>query len=229
MIQTLVPAPIRAAARGRRFGYALTPRALLLLVAGCLLAVPGFFHPRPLLGWIWAMVAWDALVLLLAILDAAMLPAPAKITVERRFENSPVLGERTEITIEVTQESNQILEMRVTDALDPALDAMPAAKRVLAYPRDAARVMIECTPNARGDVALGEVFPALSRSVEAGGTVGVGGSAAEYPGLSADGEIAGRYATLSVTNTADCAAEAAAEAARAGAGVRKPAGISERG
>ena len=77
---------------------------------------------------------------------------------ERRFENSPVLGERTEITIEVTQESNQILEMRVTDALDPALDAMPAAKRVLAYPRDAARVMIECTPNTRGDVALGEVF-----------------------------------------------------------------------
>ncbi len=104
------------------------------------------------------MVAWDALVLLLAIVDAAMLPAPAKITVERRFENSPVLGERTEITIEVTQESNQILEMRVTDALDPALDAMPAAKRVLAYPRDAARVMIECTPNTRGDVALGEVF-----------------------------------------------------------------------
>jgi uncharacterized protein (DUF58 family) len=154
MIQTLVPAPIRAAARGRRFGFALTPRALLLLVAGCLLAVPGFFHPR----WIWAMVGWDGLVLLLAIVDAAMLPAPAKITVERRFENSPVLGERTEITIEVTQESNQILEMRVTDALDPALDAMPAAKRVLAYPRDAMRVMIECTPNVRGDVALGEVF-----------------------------------------------------------------------
>lgn len=154
MIQTLVPAPIRAAARGRRFGFALTPRALLLLVAGCLLAVPGFFHPR----WIWAMVGWDELVLLLAIVEAAMLPAPAKITVERRFENSPVLGERTEITIEVTQESNQILEMRVTDALDPALDAMPAAKRVLAYPRDAARVMIECTPNIRGDVALGEVF-----------------------------------------------------------------------
>ena len=104
------------------------------------------------------MVAWDGLVLLLAIVDAAMLPAPAKITVERRFENSPVLGERTEITIEVTQESNQILEMRVTDALDPALDTMPAAKRMLAYPRDGARVMIECMPNARGDVALGEVF-----------------------------------------------------------------------
>ena len=154
MIQTLVPAPIRAAARGRRVGFALTPRALVLLVAGCLLAIPGFFHPR----WIWAMVAWDGLVLLLTIFDAAILPAPDKITVERRFDNSPVLGERTTVTVEVTQESNQILEMRVIDALHPALDAMPVAKRVLAYPRDPARVSIECTPNTRGDVTLGEVF-----------------------------------------------------------------------
>ena len=154
MIQTLVPEPIGAAARARRFGFALTRRALLLLVAGCLLAIPGFFHPR----WIWAIVAWDGLVLLMAVLDAAFLPPPGKITVERRFENSPVLGERTAITVEVTQESNQILEIRVTDALHPALDAMPAAQRLLAYPRDAARVTIECTPNTRGDVTLGEVF-----------------------------------------------------------------------
>ena len=158
MIQTLVPAPVRAAARGQRFGYALTPRALLLLLAGCLVAIPGFFHSRTSWGWTWAMVAWDGLVLALAILDAALLPSPEKITVERRFENSPVLGEQTAITVEVTQDSNQIVEMRVTDGLDPVLDAMPTAKRVLAYPRDAARVAIECTPNARGDVRLGEIF-----------------------------------------------------------------------
>jgi uncharacterized protein (DUF58 family) len=154
MIQTLVPEPIRAAARARRLGFALTPRALVLLVAGCLLAIPGFFHPR----WVLAIVAWDGLVLLLAILDAALLPAPARITVERRFENSPVLGERTAITVEVTQESNQILEIRVTDGLHPALEAMPVAKRILAYPRDPVRAAIECTPNVRGDVTLGEVF-----------------------------------------------------------------------
>jgi uncharacterized protein (DUF58 family) len=152
--QTLVPPPIRATARAQRFGYALSPRALLLLVAGCLLTIPGFFHPR----WIWAMLAWDALVLLLAILDAALLPAPGSITVERRFDNSPVLGKRTAITVEVTQGSIQILEIRVTDALHPSLDAMPSAKRILAYPRDPARVTIECTPNTRGDFTLGKVY-----------------------------------------------------------------------
>src|SRR5271157_5728730 len=122
MIQTLVPAPIQATAHARRFGYAFTPRALLLLVAGCLLALPGFFHPR----WIWAMLAWDALVLLLVILEAILLPAPGGIRVERRFDNSPVLGEGTGITIEVTQSSNQILEIRITDALHPALEPMPS-------------------------------------------------------------------------------------------------------
>ena len=154
MIQTLVPEQVSAAAHARRFGYALTPRALVLLVAGCLLAIPAFFHPR----WIWAMVAWDAAVLLLAVFEMATLPPPKQITVERRFENSPVLGELTRITVEVTQDSNQILELRITDALHPALDSMPGTQRVVAYPRDAVRATIESTPNTRGDVMLGEVF-----------------------------------------------------------------------
>ncbi|HTY84673.1 MAG TPA: DUF58 domain-containing protein, partial [Silvibacterium sp.] len=154
MIQTLVPEPVRAPARDRRFGYALTPRTLILLAAGCLLTIPGFFHPR----WVWAMVAWDTLVLALAVIEIALLPRPEQITVERRFENSPVLGEPTRITVEVTQASNQILEIRVTDALHPALDLMPATQQVLAYPRDPVRVAIDCTPNTRGDVMLGAAF-----------------------------------------------------------------------
>jgi uncharacterized protein (DUF58 family) len=154
MIQTLVPSPVQATAHARPFGYALTPRALLLLVAGCLLALPGFFHP----SWIWAMLAWDALVLLLAILDAALLPAPDKISVERRFDNSPVLGEGTGIAVEITQSSNQILEVRMIDALHPALEPMPSTMRILAYPRDPARITLACTPNTRGDVTLGKVY-----------------------------------------------------------------------
>jgi len=123
MIQTLVPPPVRAAATGRRLGYALTSRALLLLLAGSLLAIPGFFHSRHFV-WTWAMAAWDAVVILLAIFDASLLPAPANVVVERRFDNSPVLGEPSQITLEMTQTSNSILDLRVTDALHPALDPM---------------------------------------------------------------------------------------------------------
>ena len=51
MMQTLVPPPVQAQAhalghRGKFLGHGLTARALILLACGCLLAVPGFFHPR---------------------------------------------------------------------------------------------------------------------------------------------------------------------------------------
>jgi len=154
MIQTLIPAPVKAHAKARRFGYALTTLSLLLLVGGCLLAVPGFFRSH----WVWAMVAWDALVILLAIFDFIQLPAPSAITVARRFEDSPVLGEATNIEIEITQDSNQILDVRVSDALHPALAPMPPSGQVRAYPRDAACVKLACVPNTRGDVQLGKVF-----------------------------------------------------------------------
>jgi uncharacterized protein (DUF58 family) len=154
MIQTLIPEPVKARARARRLGYALMSRSLLLLLAGCVLAAPGFFHPH----WIWAMVAWDALVLLLTVVDAAHLPAPAAITVERRFGDSPALGEATALELEITQESNQVLDVRMSDALHPALAAMPLVGEIRAFPRDAARVALECVPNMRGDVRLGKIY-----------------------------------------------------------------------
>ena len=153
-MRTLIPTAVKARATGRPLGYALTPRALLLLLAGCLLAAPGFFHPR----WIWMMAAWDAAVVLLAVVDAALLPAPAKITVERRFGDSPALGEVTAVELELTQESNQILDVTVSDALHPSLAVMPLVGRARAYPRDAARVVLQCVPNTRGDVRLGKVY-----------------------------------------------------------------------
>jgi uncharacterized protein (DUF58 family) len=156
MIDTLIPVPVKAAARGRWFGYALTPRALLLLAAGCLLALPGFLRPHGL--WVWAMLAWDAGVVLLTIVDTVLLPAPSSITVERRFGNSPVLGEATSVEIEITQKSNQILDVRLSDALHPALAAMPVEGRVRAFPRDAVRITLQCVPNTRGDVKLGKVY-----------------------------------------------------------------------
>ena len=162
MIQTLIPPPVQAPAHpegrwGRIFGYALTPRALLLLAAGCLLAIPDFFRAGHH-GWTSAMLAWDALVLLLTVYDARMLPAPAAIQVKRHFENSPVLGEPTQIALEITQLSNHILDVRITDASHPAVDPMPATSRTLVYPRDPAQTAVDCTPNMRGDIVLGKVY-----------------------------------------------------------------------
>ncbi|HUY82856.1 MAG TPA: DUF58 domain-containing protein [Acidobacteriaceae bacterium] len=156
MLSTLIPPPQKAAASPSRFGFALTTRALLLLTVGCLLALPGFLRPH--WAWVGIMAAWDALMVMLVIVDAALLPSPAKIQVERRFLNSPVLGEPTEIELEILQNSNQILDIRISDALHPALAPMPLAGRVRAFPRDPVRVNLKCIPNTRGDVRLGKVY-----------------------------------------------------------------------
>src|SRR5260370_36883852 len=124
-MQTLIPQSITARARylgraGRMLGFGLSARALLLLVAGVLWAIPAFFHPHR----IWMMLVWDGLIVLMIVLDGMRLPAPSAITATRRFLHSPALGERTEVEYEVVQESNGIVTAAVTDDLHPALIAI---------------------------------------------------------------------------------------------------------
>jgi len=156
MLTTLIPPPVRAPAQAARLGYALTPRALWLFAAGCLFALPGFLSPS--WSWLWVMLVWDAFVLLLFVISAVQLPHPSLIQVERRFIHSPILAEATELELEVVHDSSRILDLQLTDELHPALAPMPLTARVRAYPRDPARVELECLPNARGDVALGKVY-----------------------------------------------------------------------
>jgi uncharacterized protein (DUF58 family) len=157
-MQTLIPQPVTARARylgrsGRVLGFGLSARALLLLIAGVLWAIPAFFHPHR----IWMMLVWDGLILLLIVLDGMRLPAPSTITVARRFLHSPALGERTGVEYEVVQQSNGIVTFSVTDDLHSALIAIPRPVTVVAYPRDAVRAVLNCYPGRRGDLRLGKI------------------------------------------------------------------------
>jgi uncharacterized protein (DUF58 family) len=158
-MQTLIPQPVTANARylgraGRMLGFGLSSRALLLLIAGVLWAIPAFFHPHRL----WMMLVWDGLIALLVVVDGLALPAPSAISVTRRFLHSPGLGERTEIEYEVVQRSNGIVTVLVTDDLHPALIATPRTLTVVAYPRDAVRTVLECYPGRRGDFRVGKIY-----------------------------------------------------------------------
>jgi uncharacterized protein (DUF58 family) len=132
----------------------LSARALLLLLAGVLWAIPAFFHVHR----IWMMLVWDGLIGLLIVLDGMRLPAPSAITTTRRFLNSPALGELTEIEYEVIQQSNEIVRVSVTDDLHTGLIPVPRTLAVVAYPRDAVRAVLECYPGRRGDFRLGKIY-----------------------------------------------------------------------
>jgi uncharacterized protein (DUF58 family) len=158
-MQTLIPQPVTAKGRylgraGRMLGFGLSVRALLLLVAGVLWAIPAFFHPHRL----WMMLVWDGLIGLLVIIDLGNLPEPSVFELTRKFRHAPALGERTDIEYELVQRSTEIVTVTVTDDLHPALIAAPQSLTVVAYPRDATRTILECYPGRRGDFRLGKIY-----------------------------------------------------------------------
>lgn len=152
---TLHPEPIRAVCRPRgRVPFALTPRAIGLLAAGLLLALPGFFAPR----WGYGMLLWDGIVILAALYDGFRLLASGPITVERSWSNAPALDSTTEIQLALEHDAGVVLDCRLIDDLPEAFVTAPAAYTLRAQPgiRSALRYTIE--PRERGDARAGQVF-----------------------------------------------------------------------
>ncbi len=152
---SLHPEPVRAACKPRgRFAFGLTSRTIWLLVAGLLLALPGFFRPT----WGYGMLVWDALVLLAVLLDGLRLPLAHEITIERSWSNVPSLDSETEIQLAVEHSAETILECHLVDDLPDALVAAPATRFLRAFPRVRAALRYKIRPRERGDVRAGQVY-----------------------------------------------------------------------
>jgi uncharacterized protein (DUF58 family) len=156
MIATsLHPDPVSAPCeRRRRWPFALTPQSIGLLLAGFVWLIPGFWEVR----LAWAMLAWDALILLAALLDGLRLPAPAKLTVTRSWSNAPALDSETEIELTVENRSRMIIGCRMVDDLPPALVAEPKTHRLIAFPSIPARLRYSIQPKERGDWETGWLY-----------------------------------------------------------------------
>jgi uncharacterized protein (DUF58 family) len=152
---SLHPGPIRAPFEPRsRFAYGLTPRAIGLLLAGFIGLLPGFFDGR----LAYSMLAWDALVLLFALLDGLRLPAPKSLVGIRTWSNAPALDSETEIELTIENNGRLIIECRLLDDLPAALVAEPATHRLTAFPRVPASLRYRVQPQERGDCATGWLY-----------------------------------------------------------------------
>jgi uncharacterized protein (DUF58 family) len=158
-MQTLIPQPASATAKpmgkaGRVFGFGLTPLMLMLVVGGFLLAVPAFFHARRI-GY---MLGWDALLFVVALIDAWRLPRPEEFTVTRTFVDSPQIGVVTRVELAVRQEGDAVVDVRLVDDLHPSLVGTPEVQWVEAFPREDALSVATIYPRERGEFVLGRVF-----------------------------------------------------------------------
>ena len=152
---SLHPEAVQAACRPRRrWAFGLTPRAIVLLAAGFLWLIPGFWIG----GVSYAMPAWAALVLLAALADGLRLPRAAQIAAGRTWSNAPALDSTTEIELTIENHGRTVLECRLVDDLSPALVAQPATLRLRAFPRLPASLRYTVEPTERGDWPAGSLY-----------------------------------------------------------------------
>ena len=149
------PAPVSAACERRRFwGFGLTARSFALLLVGFLWLIPGFWIGR----FAYAMLAWDALVLIAALLDGVRLPPAAQLVARRSWSNAPALDSETKIELTLENRGSVILECRLIDDLPTALVAEPATFQLTAFPHVPAALRYLVHPRERGDYEIGWLY-----------------------------------------------------------------------
>jgi uncharacterized protein (DUF58 family) len=152
------PATVRATCEPRtRWSFGLTLRSIALLLIGFVFLIPGFWDER----LSYAMLAWDALVLLAAFLDGLRLPRAALLSAARSWSNAPSLDSQTEIELTLENQGSVILECRLTDDLPAALQNSLANQepiRVTAFPRVPASMRYRVEPQQRGDCTTGKLY-----------------------------------------------------------------------
>jgi uncharacterized protein (DUF58 family) len=104
------------------------------------------------------MPAWDALVLLAALLDGLRLPAPAQLTASRTWSNAPALDSETEIELTIENQGRLILDCRLVDDLPPALVAESETHWLTAFPRIPVKLRYCVQPTERGDWETGWLY-----------------------------------------------------------------------
>jgi uncharacterized protein (DUF58 family) len=152
---SLKPGPVSAQCQPRsRWAFGLTQRSIGLLVFGLVWLIPGFWDDR----LSYAMLGWDALVLLAAFLDGVRLPRPAQLTASRSWTNAPALDSETEIELTVENHGRVIVACHLEDDLAGALVAEPEPKKLTVFPRIPAKVRYRIEPEERGDCAARALY-----------------------------------------------------------------------
>ena len=142
-----------AAPRGH-LAWALTPRALWLLLAGAVFLVPAFFQAR----FAWGMLAWDLCVVIVVLIDGARLPAPRQIEATREWLSAPSLGREVEVELVIAQHGRSLIHCTLLDDLPAPFLEEPVSHRLAAYPEAPASVRYSFIPAQRGDHTTGKLY-----------------------------------------------------------------------
>jgi len=128
-----------------------TRRAVLLLAGGLLLPLAAGGAAA------WALLAFDAAVVALVLLDAALAPGPARLSAVRRVRQPLSAFATNDVAVEVASAAGRPLTLRCADAPPAAFDAAGHRATLEVPARGRATLAYQVVPRERGRHAFGDL------------------------------------------------------------------------
>jgi len=151
----LEPPPIEAAANPRgRIGGGAGPRFFLLTGAGLAWIIPALWNRT----FLYAMLLWDALLLVVFLADWFRLPRPRQLTVRREWNSPLSIGVSSPLSISVDNRSGVALQVKILDELPPSTWHEIKIASLSIPARTTKEIKLHYTPGRRGDQKTGRVF-----------------------------------------------------------------------
>lgn len=152
---TLVPPPVEAATKSyKRLGAAFGDRFFTLLLLGLVWIIPAFLDLR----FVYALFAWDLLVVLAWLADLTQLPAPSQLTVTRTWHSAVALSIPSPVDLTLTNSSDKTIRATLIDTVPVQLRDQPPALSLKAGARNEATAQYQICPVQRGDATLGDCY-----------------------------------------------------------------------
>lgn len=179
----LVPDTLTARAERRhRFPFGVGPRGFVLLLAGMVWLGPAWWDAR----FLWAMGAWNLLVLVLWAGDLRRLPAPRSLAVRRIWTAAPGLSTTGTVTIEVHNSAAVSIRVVAVDEIPAALSSQLPVMEIEVPDSDSGHAGYEIKPVQRGDFEFGHIslrYQSAFRIAERWASADVRQSVRVYPNL----------------------------------------------
>jgi len=126
---TLVPPEIVARTRSyKRVGVAFGDRFFMLLFVGLVWLGPAFFDSR----FVYAMLAWDGLVLLAWLADLGRMPRAAQLSVKRSWRSIAALSIESDIDLTLENTSRSTISATMIDTVPLQLRREPPPATLVA-------------------------------------------------------------------------------------------------
>jgi uncharacterized protein (DUF58 family) len=149
--------PDSVVAHGRplgRFGVAFGGRFFVLLAAGAMWLIPALVESR----FVYAMAAWDLLVILAWLIDIRRLPKPAQLTVRREWLAPTALSVPSQVRLVLMNGSTATIRASLVDFVPHQLRREPPSLGLIAAPKGEAEAEYQIVPAARGETAIGDAY-----------------------------------------------------------------------